>query len=251
MSWLGAWCTKVFIRPGAVLFTLFVVGVACGDETSSEPQQAAPTLQPAPDRASQTEPGPTVVVEPTAVPIFELSIDATATGSNAISVRGSTNLPDGASIRISAQRALRKYGETSTRASSLQPDGSPLVRVSQGAFSLVLNLDERFILAVSQPDFATQIVSSSVTVCATFETGIDNNGRPRQTDPRVLQIVGRSGEALARSPNVTVFGSRTANPSNWLEVSTNVALASPALNRIASQQGRPVQSQPLEGFCGA
>ena len=53
---------------------------------------------------------------------FTLDFQATTTSASTILVNGTTNLPDGAVILISAQRAQRLYGETDVRASSLQPD---------------------------------------------------------------------------------------------------------------------------------
>lgn len=83
------------------------------------------------------------------------------------------------------------------------------------------------------------------------QTGEDFDGRQRQTDPAVVDVVGPFGEQLEGNPDVKVFGSLTDDPSNWLEVETTIPLESPLLAEIQRRQSRPVNSEPLAGFCAA
>jgi hypothetical protein len=124
------------------------------------------------------------------------------------------------------------------------------VRVSGGRFSGSVKLDEGWLLLL-RSEFPVEILSDAVTICAVLETGRDRGGQSRQPDPSVVQAIGVFGEKLAGSSNVKVFGSLTANPSNWLEVQTSVRLESPVFGQIQSQQRRPLRYGQLQGFCGA
>jgi hypothetical protein len=181
-----------------------------------------------------------------------ITLQATSKGARAIRAEGRTNLPDGAVLSLSASRAFRNAHEHDVRAVNAAEDSAT---VSGGAFSAVLKLNEGTLLVgldvdKSDPSMGPiATIDSAVTVCADFETGKNLDDKPRQPDADVRDTVGEFGERLRGSPQVTVFGSATPTPANWLEVKRRVVLQSPLLGRIERVQGRRPRLARLAGFC--
>ena len=230
-----------FILLAGILFA--VAGAACSDEEAATDQDSTPTQA---VEATDTQPPPELTDTPASSVTYTLDFNASATGDTRIDVLGTTNLPDGALIRVSASRANRWQGEDDIRAVSLADNA---VTVTNGQFSTSLQIDESDLLVLVGDIDVLDVLSDSVTVCAEFQTGEDFDGQQRQPDPSVVEAVGPFGERLANSAQVTVFGSATANPSNWLEVETSVGLEPLLLDEIAALQGRAPTIGALAGFC--
>lgn len=242
-GWRG-WSTR---RKGigvavAVLVGLLVLGSLTGRDPTptaspTVPPIAAPTVIPTAGEGT-----------PTGGTVYTINLEATAAGPTSVNVTGTTNLPDKSRIVLSASRAHQLRGEDDVRAVSA---GRETVTVSGGQFAGTLVLDESDLLVLvgtGPGEDYVEAIDQDLTVCAQFQTGTDLQGQQRQP-PAVVEVVGPYGEALANSSQVTVFGSATATPSNWLRVMLDVLLPSHALDQIASQQGAPPQEQELEGFC--
>jgi hypothetical protein len=193
------------------------------------------TASPAAARASKT---------------YVIHLHAVRLGPSRVRVRGETNLPTGAVIQLSGSRAFRNAGERDVRAVNA---GDRKVKVSNGHFAAVLPLDEKTLMlgvGKSKYDDRIAVIDNAVTACAEFQTGRENlTGKPYQPDPRVRKIVGARGERLKGSPQVTVFGSATPTPANWLETTVRVATSSPLFSDIAVAQGTVPKEARLAGFC--
>jgi hypothetical protein len=164
-----------------------------------------------------------------------------------VRVRGVTNLPDGAVIHVTVSRAFRNIQESDVRAVNA---AGQTVAVSNGHFAALMTLDEKtLLLGLDDPSFRIAIVDNAVTACADFQTGRDFDGNQYQPDAGVREVVGPRGEQLKGSPQVTVFGSATPTPANWLEVTARVVMASPLIGQIAKVQGTRPKSARLAGFC--
>jgi hypothetical protein len=177
---------------------------------------------------------------------FVIHLNVIKLGPRTLRFRGTTNLPNRAVIQLSASRAFRNKGESDPRAVNA---GSRPVVVSRGRFSGVMALDEKTLLVGVPSTGRIAVVDNAVTACAEFQTGRDFDGKPRQPDANVRRIVGPNGERLKGSPQVTVFGSLTPKPSNWLEVETRVGMSSPLIGAIIAAQGTAPTTARLEGFC--
>lgn len=178
---------------------------------------------------------------------YAIAIEAEP-NSNGVSLTGTTNLPDGAVITLSASRAFRNRGEGDIRAISADHYD---VTVTAGAFTGLLALDESDLLVLVGTGPGESIIDqidSGVTVCADFETGTGFDGTPRQP-PSVVALIGANGEAIATSPQVYIFGSATSNPAYWLEVKVDVPLVSGQIDGLTAQQGSTPDEAQLDGFC--
>ena len=236
-----------------LLSGVLLTAAACGDDEAATDETPTPT-QAVEATDTQAPPEPTdtqAPPEPTDTPApsvtYTMDFSVSAAGGARIDVSGTANLPDGALIRVSASRAFRNQGEADVRVVGIAQND---VTVTGGEFSTSLRLDESDLLAVVAGGFdMIEIVSQGVTVCAEFATGEDFDGRQRQPNPSVVEAVGPFGERLADSPQLMVFGSATANPSNWLEVETSVGMEPPLLEEISALQGQAPTVGVLEGFC--
>lgn len=184
----------------------------------------------------------------TSLPDVPFTIDASAraAGTDRVRVTGTTNLPAGSVIEIAASRALRNGGETDLRES---PAGKATVTLDGDSFSMTLAIDESTLPLGVDEQFPIAVVSNQLDICVVFATGVDQDGQPRQPAAAVREMVGPSGERLANSPRVDVFGSATEHPAKWLEVQTTVRLPPLVLDQITTQQGRSPKTQALDGFC--
>jgi hypothetical protein len=246
------WSTrrKVVVGAISVLIALAAIGSIAGDPDeattpSRSPTQAASASSTpssgaeAPSAEASTAPEPIV---------YTLSLTGTPQGSSGLDVAGETNLPDGAVIEILASRAFHNEGEEDIRATNV---GEQTVAMTGGRFEASLLLDESNLLlnvGTGPGEDVIDQVDRDLTVCAQFQTGFDLDGQARQPSS-VIEVVGANGEALATSPMLTVFGSATDHPSNWLEVLNDVGLPSPLLDDIAGRQGSAPEQMPLDGFC--
>lgn len=230
-------------RPSLlVCFAAFCVAIAAGvvgcggsDEAAAPAPVAEPSPAPEPAPAEETEP-------------YVIRLRVTP-DSNRVRARGTTNLPDGALITVLASRAFRYANETDVHAVSAARDA---VIVADGEFATTLDLNEDDLLVglefQGDPGFGPiEVVDTAVTVCAQFRTG-DEDGEPIQ-EGHVVEAVGPNGERLEGSPQVTVFGALTDNPSNWLEAERRARVQSPLLAEIADIQGERPRSRRLTGFC--
>lgn len=235
-----------------VLIAFGALGSVAGDPNkgtataSRSPTQAASTpSQP----ASTAESSASVEVSSPAGPIvYTLSMAGTPQGSSGLKVTGVTNLPDGAVIEVLGSRAFHNKGEDDIRSTNA---GEQTATVTAGRFEATLALDESNLLlnvGTGAGEDVIDQVDRDLTVCAQFQTGLDTNDQPRQP-PAVIEVVGANGEALATSPNVTVFGSATDHPANWLEVQNDLGLPSPLLDDITGRQGSAPKQASLDGFC--
>lgn len=220
---------------------VLVVGAGCGGEESVSPPEATEeTLAPT---AEAPEPANT---------IYRIRLRATAQGQQTVRVRGQTNLPDDALLRISASRAFRYTNESEAR---IVRAAWSTATVSAGSFEAVLTSDEGDMLVGLESDITDlglgpiAVVDRALTVCALFQTGDDLDGKPRQPNQRVRELVGAHGEQLEGSPQVTVFGSATPTPASWLEASIRVQMESPLLADVAAVQGKKPKVARLSGFC--
>jgi hypothetical protein len=179
---------------------------------------------------------------------FVMRLHADNAGARKVRVRGVTNLPDGAVIHVTVSRAFRNMQESDVRAVNA---AGKTVTVSNGHFAALMTLDEKTLLVgLVDPSLGrVAIVDNAVTACADFQTGRDFDGNQHQPDADVREVVGPRGEQLKGSPQVTVFGSATPTPSNWLEVTARVAMESPLIGQIAKVQGTRPKSARLAGFC--
>lgn len=222
---------------------MLAVGVGCTDDSGGSNEGTATIEE---QKATNTQPPPEPTDTPASSVTYTLDLNASPAGDARIDVIGTTNLPDGALLRVSASRANRWQGEDDIRAASLADNS---VTVTNGQFSTSLQLDESDLLVLVGDIDVLDVLSDSVTVCAEFQTGEDFDGQQRQPEPSVVAAVGPFGEGLANSPLVKVFGSATANPSNWLEVETSVGLEPPLVDEITALQARAPTVGTLRGFC--
>jgi hypothetical protein len=238
--------TRTGMIVSAALSSLLILtgcGSTAGSPTVTPGTSAASTVAPSPVDGPEATRAATLV--PPSTP-FSIEVETTAKGRDGIRVTGTTNLPDGSILGVTASRALRNEGETDVRES---PAGDGEVTVKDGAFALSLTLDETTLPIGVDEQFPIAVVSPLVDVCVTFATGVDNEGVPHQTDAGVLEAVGPNGERLVNSDQAQVFGSLTDHPAHWLEVPTSVRQRVQVLDQIVSQQGFEPDVEPLEGFC--
>jgi hypothetical protein len=186
---------------------------------------------------------------------YRLAITTSAAGSARLSVHGTTNLPDGAIIKLSAAQAFRSRREPAVREAPVVA-GQERVTVKHGAFSASLGPLSYGLLTAGlkrggEPGFGPIVVlDSAVTVCATFQTGVERNGKPVQPDASVRAAVGTNGENLKGSPQKVVFGARRLHSSNWLEAPSRASVgATNAAAAVARAQGVAPRLEPLHGFC--
>lgn len=170
-------------------------------------------------------------------------------------MHGTTNLPDGSVIKLSAAQAFRSRLEPAIRESQVVVDPRR-VPVRHGAFAANLGpLSYRVLTAGlkrgGEPGFGPIVViDDAVTVCATFQTGVQRNGKPVQPDAAVRAAVGTNGENMKHTPQTTVFGSGTAHPSNWLEALSRANVGGQnAVAAVARAQGLAPTLKRLHGFC--
>jgi hypothetical protein len=241
---------KVVVGTTGVLIALGAIGSLAGDPNkgaappSGSPTQAA-SVRSTPASTAETSASAEVSSAPI---VYTLSMAGTPQGSSGLGVAGETNLPDGAVIETLASRAFHNQGEDDIRSTNV---GEQTVTVTGGHFQATLTLDESHLLLNVGTGVGEDVIDQvdrDLTVCAQFQTGLDIDGQPRQP-PSVIEIVGANGEALATSPMMTVFGSVTDHPSNWLEVPNDVGLPSPLLDDIAERQRSAPKEVPLDGFC--
>lgn len=226
----------------AVAIVVLAISSCAGPGASDTPTSK---VSPSPSAISAATNAATSVA-PSASLTYTLAIEASPGSATSIVVSGTTNLPSGGVVHVFASRALRYTDEADIRSTNI---ANAEVTLSGGTFAVTLALDESNVTVGVDETFPLDIVSQDVTVCAQFETGTDLDGVQRQPDPEVAAAVGAFGEQLATSPQVSVFGSATDHPANWLEVLVDVTLESSVLDEIATLQGRPVEVGPLEGFC--
>jgi glucose/arabinose dehydrogenase len=237
-----AWA-RVHKLTTAIIVVMFLALIGSANRSPNVETTATPTAA----LGTQTVPPSltTLTAAPSHLPFtldFEASADATAT----MTVTGSSNLPNGALLNISVARPFLNEGEEDIRESTA---GSVAISLVDGRFNASIPTDESDLLIGVDSQFPIALVGDSLTVCVTFQTGADQDGQARQTDPLVVQAVGPNGESLADSPHLQVFGSATANPANWLEVFKMVPSRSLLISRIATQQGSRPAEGSLEGFC--
>jgi hypothetical protein len=186
---------------------------------------------------------------------YRLAITASAVGSARFSVHGTTNLPDGAIIKLSAAQAFRSRRERAIR-EALVVAHPERATVRHGAFTASMGpLSYRVLTAGlkrgGEPGFGPiVVVDDAVTVCATFQTGVQRNGKPVQPAAAVRDAVGTNGENMKDTPQKRVFGSGTAHPSSWLEALSRASIgANDAAAAVARAQGLPPTLKRLHGFC--
>lgn len=238
------WSTrrKIVVSAIAVLIALGAIGSLAGGPNGGD---TAPSGSPTQADAASNTPAATSE-SPTVA--FTLSVTATPQGSSDLGVAGETNLPDGAVIEIRGSRAFHNKGEDDIRSTNV---GEQTATVTGGRFEATLSLDESNLLVNVGTGAGEDVIDQidrDLTVCAQFQTGLDLDGQPRQPSS-VSDIVGANGEALATSPQMTVFGSATDHPANWLEVLKDVGLPSPLLDDITGRQGSAPEQVALDGFC--
>jgi hypothetical protein len=175
--------------------------------------------------------------------IFEVTLRTTATPVGA-RVEGTTNLPNGTALVVSAQRAFLASDETEAREAHLA--GAP-ARVANGAFSADLAFDNAILLVGVDESAHHQKVSPVADICAEVRTGRDFDGNEYQTKD-VRAIIGDRGEALKDSPSATVFGSKTATPAYFLQVRVELNYP-PPIEEYRAAQGTPPAVEHLDGFC--
>lgn len=243
---------KAVVGIIGVLIALGAIGSLAGDPNkgaatpSGSPKQAGSATS-TPSATAETSTSANVSSAPEPI-VYTLSMAGTPQGSSGLEVAGETNLPDGAVIEILASRAFHNLGEDDIRSTNV---GEQTIAVTGGRFQATLTVDESNLLlnvGTGAGEDVIDQVDRNLTACAQFQTGPDIDGQPRQP-PSVIEIVGANGEALATSPMMTVFGSATDHPSNWLEVLNDVVLPSSLLDDIADRQGSAPEQVPLDGFC--
>ncbi len=243
---------KIVVGTIGVLIALGALGSVAGDPNkgtataSGSPTQAASAPR-QPASTAESSPRPEVSLPPEPI-VYTLSMAGTPQGSSGLKVTGETNLPDEAVIEVLGSRAFHNEGEDDIRSTNV---GEQTATVTAGRFEASLTLDESNLLLNVGTGAGEDIIDQvdrDLTVCAQFRTGLDTNEQPRQP-AAVSGVVGANGEALATSPNVTVFGSATDHPANWLEVQNDLGLPSPLLEDITGRQGSAPKQVSLEGFC--
>jgi hypothetical protein len=237
-----AWARAHRLATGVIVVAVLAV---IGSASRSPDAETAATPSPLATLTATPLTLATATAAPSREPFtldFQASADATAT----VSVTGTSNLANGAILDLSLARPFRNEGEDDIREVSA---GSVAVSLVEGRFNASIPTDESDLLIGVDSQFPIALVGDSLTVCVTFQTGVDQNGQARQTDPEVIQAVGPNGESLADSPHVQVFGSATAQPANWLELFKMVPSRSLLISQIASRQGSRPSEGSLEGFC--
>ena len=185
--------------------------------------------------------------------VYRMTINASSAGTH-IAISGTTNLPDGSRVLLSAWRAFRQlHGDV--RVADVGGLGAAVrTVVNSGRFSGTIpmvkdTLDPLGLLPEQGP---VAVIDPDVTACAEFQTGRDTfgNGSWYQPDAAVRAEVGSFGERLRDSPHVQVFGSLTKRPSLFLNVSTNAPVpTSTVVQQIRTLQSQAAAIAPLAGFC--
>lgn len=224
-----------------------LVVAACQGSSVVTPTAPLATSSPAPSLTT-TVPTQTAASTLSSTTVYTIEVRGEPNG-NGVSVTGTTNLPEGAVVTLSASRAFRNMGEEDIRAVSADRYD---VTVAAGTFAGLLALDESDLLVfvgTGPADDTIDTIDRDVTVCAQFQTGTDLlDGIPRQPES-IVAVVGPNGEAVATSPQVYVFGSATANPAYWLEARIDVTLASAELDALTAKQNSAPDEVDLDGFC--
>ncbi len=186
---------------------------------------------------------------------YRLAITASAAGSARFSVHGTTNLPDGAIIKLSAAQAFRSRRERAIR-EALVVAHPERATVRHGTFTASMGPLSYGVLTAGlkrggEPGFGPIVaVDDAVTVCATFQTGVQRNGKPIQPAAAVRDAVGTNGENMKDTPQKRVFGAGTAHPSSWLEALSRASVgAGNAAAAVARAQGVTPTLKRLHGFC--
>lgn len=206
---------------------------------------------PAPPTIAPSTPIPTATPLTIATPvdeevIYTMLIEAMSDSRVAVLVSGTTNLPDGALITLSASRAFRLRSDPAVRASNVGPWQE--VPVSGGRFAGTLALDESILAVGAGDELHVDTLDPDLAACAEFRTGNDVHDRPRQPDT-VAAIVGPNGEALATSPQLSIFGDFVDPPSSWLYAQVDLPLEPLIVEQLTRQQGGAPEVKTLDGFC--
>lgn len=244
---------KLVVGGGVTLLVLLVLGALAGPRQGTPGPSGTPvaavTASPRTSLTPVTSPTGTAVSSATPGVVYTIEVEGEAVGRAAVRVAGTTNLPDGSVISLSGSRAHHDRGEDDIRGASAARDD---VTVTAGAFSGTLALDESDLLifvGTTPVDDVIDIIDRDLTLCAEFQTGTDiTSDLPRQPES-VVAIVGPNGEAIAGSPQATVFGSATDHPSYWLEAIIDVPIESPVLAELTQKQGEAPEQVEMDGFC--
>ena len=264
---------KKLVRGSAVaLVLLVIIGAIAGSPskkhhiatttyaTAATPPTTASTRQPAPTSAPSTQATTTAAAPPKLKPYrrpasFYIDVTASVAGQH-IQVGGTTNLPDGTSLTLNAERDFKQTHDAE-RVDFLGLNGPTQanVPVHAGHFSGELSAQEHDLSAIMQGDPGGPVatVDPDADVCVVLYTGRDEavNGPWRQP-PQVRADLGTYGEFLRGSPGVGTFGSLTKHPSLYILATTRVPLDPSAIvSALAAQQTLTPQVAALPNICSA
>jgi hypothetical protein len=193
---------------GTATLALFIAFGLTTDETSSQPK-------------TETQSEALEIQDKKVVYVLEAEAKSV---NNAIDIKGTTNLPEGSILEVSANRMFVFSGESDTR-HGLQGRGYQNVKATKGEFKTTIKLDDKKFLDFIKASGETITLNPNLNVEVVF------NPRQNQT-PDTLAIVGENGEQLETSSSKKVIGEATIQPYNTLEFRTEVPLAFPYLDQL-------------------
>jgi len=203
--------------------------------------QTTATPTPQPTAVPPTpRPEPTSTPNATPVPRGTYFIDwSVSEDAYTLRVAGTTNLPDGGVLVISASVSVDGESAGDRLFYKTQLDSAETI-ITAGSFSAALDTSEPSSILGSEPVYR---IDDSITVCVSFLNG--RLGDERRQPDLVRDVVGDFGEALEGSPGVTLAGTSTPNPAFWLELGD----AFLAENNGAHDTVPEAQVERLDRFC--
>jgi len=153
------------------------------------------------------------------VSIYELKVEASATNSDMIEVKGTSNLPDGSIISVIINRISIWQGENEERFFRI---GFANLKVQNKKFSAAIPVDDKKFLEFEKisGEFIKEL-NENVEVVVNFDPSSELQSKD------VVEVIGKKGEKLEGSPQKSIFGSLTDNPVNQLEVKLRTNLIFP------------------------
>lgn len=207
---------KVFIIIAGIIGAVFIISLIAAASSPSVKESFEKGQQQGKE-IIEGNPSPTQVQ--TTQIVYTLNADAVVT-NNTIKVSGTSNLPNGTILDVTANRMVVFKGESEERG-TLEGRGTSKASVFNGAFTTNVSLiNSSFANWLNSAGDEVSKVSSNVTVKVTLD--------PKRVNPAqnsdVLTAIGSNGEQLASSPNKKVVGERTNTPTNQLETTLTVSL---------------------------
>lgn len=202
-----------------ILILLFLI-IPTNGEKSSPKTTIDNTIQTPQNIPAKTEEKTTVATKP-AEPeiIYNLTANANVINESIVGISGTSNLPNGALLNITAERLFMWRGESEEKYYRV---ATSTTSINNGAFDIQLTIDDSKLLTyLIKSNEGVSSVNNNIHLEVIFYPKADN--QPAE----IINVVGTNGEKLATSPQKDVFGSLTKTPVNRMHVEINTLLPFP------------------------